>query len=121
MCIDTPQGARCVGQGAQQQPEEEEPASCLTMLCAAGTLCVQAEQGAMCLPIVQESSASAVGQTGQANQTGQAGQTGQNGQFGEDGAPPLGLNPRCAATLCAVGSRCIDTGLGAVCVPFPEM
>jgi hypothetical protein len=110
-----------MGPGAQQEPEEEDLASCLSVLCAMGTLCVETEQGAMCLPIVQESSVSAVGQTGQAGQTGQVGQTGQTGEFGEDGALPSGANPSCAATLCAVGSRCIDTGLGAVCVPFPEM
>lgn len=115
MCIDTPRGARCVGSREQPQPEEEEEsAGCLAMLCAAGTLCVETEQGAACLPIVRESSSSAVGQTGQASQTGQTGQFGQAGGTGPG-------NPTCAATLCAVGSRCIETGMGAVCVPFPEM
>ncbi len=117
-CIDTPQGARCVGAGAQQQPrqaeEEEEPAGCLLVLCAAGTLCVDSEEGAVCLPILQERSSSALGQTGQVSQTGQTGQSDAEGGTGPG-------NPTCAATLCAVGSRCIMTGMGAVCVPHPDM
>ncbi|UQA62823.1 hypothetical protein [Polyangium aurulentum] len=110
-CVDTPRGARCVG--SAEEPGEDERASCLAVLCAAGTLCVETEEeGAVCLPIVQESRSSGVGQTGQ---------TGQTDRVDAIGGTGPGANPTCAAALCEAGSRCVATARGAVCVPHPRM